>query len=174
MTGNKINEMDPEMQKIAMASIENTGGSIQSGFFERQRDLKNTLFVLSTGGVITMLTYMHDASDNSLWLIGALLVFLLAIIFTLAWYVFDYYYWRNQLTHYAEDIDKFEHNLITWQTVRYHSGNKGKYTFASLCMGTAIGFFALALLLGLIGYLPINHFNIFCLITHALSHVGDL
>lgn len=157
MSEKNLGEMNQETQSFAVQQIIRAGDIIQSSFYEREERLIKLLLFLSSGSVVTVLTYMYHLNTSDKLSFISTVFFLLALACSFVLVIRDYYFWRKQCSNFSDDATSFQANKITWDKIRHFSGGKGKNITSCICRWGAIVSITLATLFALYAY--VNNFD---------------
>ncbi|HCD9515733.1 TPA: hypothetical protein NGI80_000182 [Legionella pneumophila] len=85
----------------------------------------NTLFLLNTGGTVTLLTYLFQKKqpDINCFLIFSLCTFIIGIILALIVVLIDFEYLRKNLTKFCDNMCKYLDGDILYNEIRQFQQN---------------------------------------------------
>jgi hypothetical protein len=146
MQRKKLSEMDTHEIQITNNIIYRTQDrllNIYSGVTERA--LK-ALFLINGGGVVALLTYLHDSSPFIMTkLILSLSCFLLGLIMTVFLVAIDFYVCLNFLNKYTANLRTFNSDEMRLEEIQnYATPGLSKITRATVYMGYMAGLLFLA------------------------------
>jgi hypothetical protein len=137
----KYSELEPNQQAFLFQMLlreEDKNQHLYLGAVERAI---KALFLLNSGGVVTILAYMSNLGNNgsfNYYLIGSLIIFLIGIISALIVVVIDYLFLLDRLNKFNEDTKKYLGNNISYNEIRQFNRQcnvSRKIWYFSICSG---------------------------------------
>lgn len=143
----KINEMEPSQRDIAVGNIIREEVDIFQVYMGCAERLIKSLFLLNSGGVVTLLAYLHDKLssvdvDNQVWCLSiSLRLFILGLMSAFFLVVADYFFLGKRLFNYMKQSREFLDDKISFSKINRFAGvpdfccEKILYFFCVMFMG---------------------------------------
>jgi uncharacterized membrane protein len=148
----KYSELEPNLQAFLFQMLlkeEDKNQHLYLGAVERAI---KALFLLNSGGVVTILAYMNHLGNSGSFnhfLIGSLIIFLIGIISALIVVVIDYLFLLDRLNKFNEDTKKYLENNISYNEMQFNQNCNVSHKMWYFSIFS--GFFSLACIIAGIG-----------------------
>lgn len=152
----KIGEMKGDTKKFAIEhGIIREGDNLRARFFESLEWLIKTMIFVNAGGIVTVLSHIHNMSVVSLEFDFSLFFFSMGLMFLILLIIYIYFHFEKELRRFGDDAYHFQAGNLDFDEINVFKKKEKQSWFFNFSLVSSIVVFVFGLILAIIGYFEI-------------------